>query len=64
MWHIYWYICSNILLLHHNAVTYCYCITLKAITGTYLKSVGMLADDLGSRSLVKSYTCFKGVKGG
>jgi hypothetical protein len=44
--------------------TYCYCITLKAITSTCLKSLGMLADDLGSRSVAKSYTGFKRVKGG
>jgi hypothetical protein len=44
--------------------TYCYCIILKAITSTRLKSLGMLADDLVSRSVVKSYTGFKRVKGG
>ena len=44
--------------------THCYSITLKAITSTCLKSLGMLADDLGSRSVVKSYTGFKRVKGG
>jgi len=44
--------------------TYCFCITLKAITSTYLKSLGMLADDGGSRSVVKSHTGFKRVKGG
>lgn len=44
--------------------TYCYCITPKAITSTYLKSLGMLAYDRGSRSVVKSYTGFKRVKGG
>jgi len=44
--------------------TYCYCITMKAIIRTHLKSVGMLVDDLDSRNLVKSYTGFKRVKGG
>lgn len=44
--------------------TDCYCIILKAITSTRLKSLGMLADDLVSRSVAKSYTGFKREKGG
>jgi hypothetical protein len=43
--------------------THCYCITLKAITSTRLKSLGMLADDIVSRSVAKSYTGFERVKG-
>jgi len=44
--------------------TYCYCITMKAITSACLKSLGMLAGVLGSRSVAKSYTGFKRIKGG